>query len=220
MKGLNALFIANPLAFMGQYPMDISGDSALGRECNDPLAVPAGVYDFDLRAGSAGEVLLELLSERTNPIQMFNVIRAPAGHKTTSKTNAITAHWLPWDPKGTAQLTLPQAGPRFFFTSALAGCRFAVGPTATPTVYHISGQINQKARQKETDNVLGTGGLQRTFSSTQHYGKSGSAFVAGYWDNATMTWCFVGQKVKPPAGVGQNFTVGTLKNMNNGVMMI
>lgn len=113
MDKLNKQFMDDPVGFMSVHPIDIPPESKLTKE-----APKTGVHEFDLRYGSLGEVLLDLMADR--------------GKAVGKRTNAIEAYWLPWEPGGAATMKVGRDA-NFFFTSALAGCRIQVFPGETPT---------------------------------------------------------------------------------------
>ena len=206
MNGLNAQIRATPRDSWRSTPLISTLTSlygAIGGGGNEP--VPAGDYDFDLRSGGHGRVLLELLDHR--------------GKVRTKSTNPIHAYWLPWASEDTTVLELDYQH-RFFFTSPLGGCRIQISTDDPPKVWHIAGNNGQKWRNDQTNKLLREDQRGRRFSQSQDYGgmdNGAYGFVAGYVKN--HTWQFVGQSydVNPQDG---EYRIIPIKGQNQGVIML
>lgn len=196
---LNAQFKKDPISFMSVHPIDIPAESKLTKE-----APKTGIYEFDLRNGTLGEVLLDLMADR--------------GKAVGKNTHVIEAYWLPWQSGGSTTMKLEREAD-FFFTSALAGCRIQVFPGETPIVAHVAGdQEGSKWREKQAEKVMGDNySRSRAFSSTKHYGKDGFAFFVGFWSAEMKRWKFVGQVMEVDEKTNQR-SVGKLINQGSGLI--
>lgn len=174
--GLNDEFMTDPDAFFQKYPIDIfpyldmqgqmNGSlNILGKAIDDPGHLGAGVYDFDLARDAKGLVQLRVFGDRLKG--------------ATRYSKRISAYWLPWDPKGTASVSLDalnDSGAAYVFTSSLAGCRFLITEDG---IHHISGSVGQTQRSEATERLTG-GGRARAFSSTTGNEYGDGAFICGY----------------------------------------
>jgi hypothetical protein len=196
MEGLNLQFKSNPVMFMRQYVMDYDTTSSLGSD-NPP---EAGIVELDIKHNrvnnnNGGGVLVRLCGERLTRPGVF--------------TRKIVAHWLPWASKETTSYTLNNDA-RFFFTSALGGCRIQISNEDVPTVLHIAGdslggstQLGTQWRENQAQQHLGQKYPQsRRFSSLQDYDLSVCAFIVGYLPKHETRWRFIAQ------GYGYDPTTG------------
>jgi hypothetical protein len=210
MNGLNAQFMLNVPAFMAVNVIQIGSNALLNKPKStraDTAGRPdAGVCEFDLRQTNKGYVELDLLDNR--------------GKAKSLATNPIRAYWLPWEGDATAELTLgPDA--HFFFTSNLDGCRVQIKGRTNPVVYHISGGCStglgkgagKEQLWRDEQSKARKGNLQRTFSTSAHYGNMG--FVAGYRNLTDYKWYFVGQAIDYSNGA---YRIGRIHKSEQGIM--
>ncbi len=161
-KDFNAIFQADPLAFMKKYSCkpdnDLAGNTGVKHATS---FVTPSTNDYRFRemapANRIGYLNFTKISQGTDPAQRLKTIIAQHATGQVTVTGDYSPHptkvrsyFLPWQTNHIISLTIPQAQPGivgapYFFTAAINGCSvFFKGTPKNPTVLHAGGSTGQE----------------------------------------------------------------------------